>query len=380
MAGNRCCWMRSTTPPTRSSSNWPAILCSVTWTYDPADGRLHTQSSRKDGAVSCREFEYFYDPSATSPASKTTPFSRVYFANQLIDGHRDFAYDSLYRLTSATGHDDAPPSDIPGLPQPGDPNNRLNYTQTYTVRQRRQPDRTVCTCVPETTRTRQMRIDPKSAIVDVRWKPGDPEPDFDKLFDHHGNQQAPYNRDRPLRWNCPGRTGTRDSADSRENGTMMTPNATVTARACACSNATTILRRQHRTFPSGALPAGPGNPHARQWRRTARHHGRQCALPALGKKQARCRIENDQLRYSLEDHLGSCVMELDQQGRLISEEGYYPFGATAWMAAQHGVEVQLQIHPLFRQGDGCQWVVLLRRTLLRAMVTTLVQRRPEWRL
>lgn len=33
-------------------------------------------------------------------------------------------------------------------------------------------------------------------------------------------------------------------------------------------------------------------------------------------------------------------MELDQQGDLISQEGYYPFGATAWMAARHAVEVR----------------------------------------
>jgi insecticidal toxin complex protein TccC len=51
-------------------------------------------------------------------------------------------------------------------------------------------------------------------------------------------------------------------------------------------------------------------------------------------------IANDQVRYNLEDHLGSCVMELDQQGDLISQEGYYPFGATAWMAARHAVEVR----------------------------------------
>jgi len=49
-------------------------------------------------------------------------------------------------------------------------------------------------------------------------------------------------------------------------------------------------------------------------------------------------IDADQLRYTLDDHLGSCLMELDQQARLISHEGYYPFGATAWMTASSAVE------------------------------------------
>ncbi|KAA0951451.1 RHS repeat-associated core domain-containing protein, partial [Pseudomonas sp. ANT_H12B] len=50
-------------------------------------------------------------------------------------------------------------------------------------------------------------------------------------------------------------------------------------------------------------------------------------------------IEADQLRYSLDDHLGSSVMELDQQARLISHEGYYPFGGTAWLTADSALEV-----------------------------------------
>jgi insecticidal toxin complex protein TccC len=50
-------------------------------------------------------------------------------------------------------------------------------------------------------------------------------------------------------------------------------------------------------------------------------------------------VADNQLRYTLNDHLGSCVMELDQQARLISHEGYYPFGATAWMSANSAVEI-----------------------------------------
>ncbi|MCF5397530.1 toxin, partial [Pseudomonas syringae] len=51
-------------------------------------------------------------------------------------------------------------------------------------------------------------------------------------------------------------------------------------------------------------------------------------------------IANDQVRYSLGDHLGSSTLELDQQGRLISQESYYPFGGTAWWAARSAVEAK----------------------------------------
>ncbi|SFW79932.1 RHS repeat-associated core domain-containing protein, partial [Pseudomonas sp. NFACC10-1] len=51
-------------------------------------------------------------------------------------------------------------------------------------------------------------------------------------------------------------------------------------------------------------------------------------------------IANDQMRYSLGDHLGSSTLELDQGGGLISQESYYPFGGTAWWAARSAVEAK----------------------------------------
>ena len=54
-----------------------------------------------------------------------------------------------------------------------------------------------------------------------------------------------------------------------------------------------------------------------------------CLHWSLGTPSA---ITNDALRYSFDDHLGSNTLELDAEGKLISEEGYYPFGGTAWRA------------------------------------------------
>jgi insecticidal toxin complex protein TccC len=49
-------------------------------------------------------------------------------------------------------------------------------------------------------------------------------------------------------------------------------------------------------------------------------------------------MANDQIRYSLSDHLGSSSLELDQQARLISQEGYYPYGGTAWWTGRNATE------------------------------------------
>ncbi|PNY69915.1 RHS repeat-associated core domain-containing protein, partial [Pseudomonas fluorescens] len=41
-------------------------------------------------------------------------------------------------------------------------------------------------------------------------------------------------------------------------------------------------------------------------------------------------LANDQYRYNLNDHLGSCSLELDSEARIISRETYHPFGSTAF--------------------------------------------------
>ncbi|QXI10739.1 RHS repeat domain-containing protein [Pseudomonas zeae] len=297
-----------------------------TWTYDPADSRLHTQSSRKDTGAVLQNLEYFYDPVGNITRIEDHAFQPRYFANQLIDGHRAFTYDSLYRLTSATGYDDAPPPDIPGLPQPGDPNNRLNYTQTY------QYDNggnliELCHVRAGNNSTRQMFIDLKSNRG-VRWKTGDPEPVFGDLFDSHGNQKAMH-PGKPLIWNA------RDEVESvtliqRENNRS-------DAEHYLYSQGIRVFKR-HETFAANAE-------HFHQVRylpgleiRT-RDNGEELHVITLS--NARCLhwaknnpkdIDDDQLRYNLEDHLGSSVMELDQDAVMISQEGYYPFGETAWMA------------------------------------------------
>ncbi len=56
---------------------------------------------------------------------------------------------------------------------------------------------------------------------------------------------------------------------------------------------------------------------------------------ASGKPDA---LENDQTRYTLNDHLGSGTLELDGQAQRISQESYYPFGGTSWWAGRNAIE------------------------------------------
>ncbi|SEE40759.1 insecticidal toxin complex protein TccC [Pseudomonas frederiksbergensis] len=308
-----------------------------TWTYDPADGRLATQQAQKNAEPALQDLEYFYDRVGNITRLEDHTFQPIYFANQLVDGHRDFTYDSLYRLTRASGCDDAPPSDIPGRPLPGDPNNRLNYTQHYEydagnnlieLRHVR----------AGASHTRAMFIDPGSNRG-VRWKEGDPAPVFPALFDVHGNLQALQ----------PGKTLTWNSLDQLEAVTLVNrDNGPNDQEYYRYSQGVRVYKR-HETHTSSLTHFQeviylPG------LEIRTRDNGEELHVIILpgGHGSVRClhwvsgqpaNVANDQVRYSLDDHLGSSTLELDQQAQVISQEGYYPFGATAWYARGSELDV-----------------------------------------
>jgi len=307
------------------------------WHYDPADARLQRQQVL-NGQAPLQDFEYEYDPMGNIVRIVDHVFTPTHFANQRVDGHRDFSYDSLYRLTAASGYDDGPPSDIPGRPQPSDPNDRRNYTQTYDydhggnlIRLRHVRD--------GASHTREMFIDPVSNRG-ARWSENDPVPDFDTLFDAHGNLLA-LQPGQPMQWNARDQLASvtllkRDSGPDDNEHYRYSQGVRVYKRHDTYASTINHFHEvrylpglEVRTRDNGeelhviTLAAGFGSARCLHW--------------VTGKPAD---IDADQLRYTLDDHLGSCLMELDQQARLISHEGYYPFGATAWLMAPSLIEVE----------------------------------------
>jgi insecticidal toxin complex protein TccC len=308
-----------------------------TWRYDEANGQLDSMSAGVPGQALLQHFQYLYDPVGNPLRIDDLTFKPVHFANQLIDGHREFTYDSLYQVTSATGHDAAPSAELPGRPSPSDPNNHLNYKQTYTYDLgghliKLNHDRAVGGY------THHMRID-STSNRGVRWKAGDPEPDFDTLFDRHGNLQQ-LHLGRPLYWNTRDQLASvtlveRDDGRNDEECYRYSQGVRVYKRHETHTATTTHFHQviylrglEIRTRDNGeelhviTVPGGRGNVRCLHW---------------INKKPEG--IDKDQLRYSLDDHLGSSLMELDQHARLISHEGYYPFGGTAWLIAISLLEV-----------------------------------------
>lgn len=76
-----------------------------------------------------------------------------------------------------------------------------------------------------------------------------------------------------------------------------------------------------------------------EWRNVLLAQAGRTAVRGLQWQQGRPEgMVDEQLRFSLCDHLGSSTLELDEKAALLSQESYYPFGATAWWAAKNALE------------------------------------------
>lgn len=309
------------------------------WRYRATDGRLDRHSVQKDSGPVLQDFEYEYDRMGNITRILDHAYRPNYFRNQRVDGHREFRYDTLYRLIHATGYADAPPSDHLGRPQPTDPADRRNYIENYEYDHGDNLVKT--THVREgTSHTAEVFIDPASNRG-VRWKPGDPPPDFTRLFDPAGHLLT-LQPGVPMEWNSRGeldkvilidRNGS--SANDEEyyrysqGERVYKRHDSHTTKVSHFHEVRYLPGLEIRSKDNGeelhliTLPLVSGNAICLHWE--------------AGKPPG---IEADQLRYTSGDHLGSVSLELDQQARMISHEGYLSFGATAWMAAPVVIEVQ----------------------------------------
>jgi insecticidal toxin complex protein TccC len=299
------------------------------WRYDSANDSLLNAQAGVTGQPFVQDFAYAYDAVGNVEHIDDHTFTPVYFANRLIDGQRAFRYDSLYRLTSASGHDAACATDLPGHPSPSDPNDLHNYTQHFEYDRANNLIKFVHGRAINGF-TRQMQIAPSSNRA-LRWQDDDPPPDFAAAFDAHGNQRR-LGHGPQLVWNA---------IDQLQRITLLEhSNGLPDDQEIYLYSQGERVSKRHETH-------SPASAHFQQVRylpgleiRT-RDNGEELHVITLP-DNVRCLhwrsppptdIENNQLRYSLGDHLGSSAVELDQQGQVLSRETYYPFGGTAtWLA------------------------------------------------
>jgi insecticidal toxin complex protein TccC len=310
--------------------------------YDPADGRLRRLTAHRPGRTALQDLAYSYDPVGNVTQVEDGTQSVRYFANQRLDGLSTYAYDALYQLIEATGREAAGAAigpDLPAwMPLPGDGGQMGNYVQTYrydtgsNLVELRHAGRWQ-------SYTRAMAVAPHSN----RALSGDEDdaPAFGAGFDANGNLQA-LQPGQGLRWDARNQLQRtvqvvrQEGADDDE--CYVYDGAGARIRKRRRSQAARVTHEAEvRYLPGLELRTDTATGEVLQVMTVQAGRGRVSCLHWEQHKPAAA--TNDHLRYSLDDHLGSSTLELDQQADLLSHEGYYPYGGSAWWAAVSEIEV-----------------------------------------
>jgi len=312
--------------------------------YDPADGRLRFLKAQRPGESVLLDLEYAYDRVGNVVRVEDLTLVPSHFANQRVDGINLFVYDALSRLVEATGREAAGALIGPGLPDlapsPGDTSRLLNYRQRYAYDA--SGNLLSLEHLGQQAYTRRMAVAADSNHA-LPWQ-DDLEPEDPRGgFDANGNQRELLSG-QPLRWNALNqlhatRQVARESADDDEEHYRYGADGLRLRKVLTRKVAGRMRQAEVRYLPGLELRSRDGEELA-----VITAQAGLCALRCLvwssGQPEE---IQAPQLRYSLADVRDTSALELDGEGRILSHEGYYPFGGTAWWAGRSVVEAGYKV-------------------------------------
>ncbi|MCP1419620.1 insecticidal toxin complex protein TccC [Pseudomonas laurylsulfativorans] len=295
--------------------------------FSPEDLRLQRLSAGRPGQPLRQDLHYAYDPVGNQVQVDDRAKPVTYFKNQRIDPVSTYAYDTRYRLIGATGRE--------VYRAANDPHALVNYREEYAYDA---GDNVVLLRhLGEQPFTRRWAVagDSNRSLI---HDDGDLPPDFANEFDGNGNQ-VHLLRGQRMHWDARNQLSQvapvlrDDGPDDRELYRYGGGGKRLRKVRCALASGRTVLS-EVRYLPGLEI------------HRAANGEERHVLEAEAGRNAVRLLhwvgtppngVDNDHLSYSLTDHLGSSLLELDEQGEVLSEEGYLPFGGRAWWI-EHGAK------------------------------------------
>ncbi|MHC8290728.1 RHS repeat domain-containing protein [Pseudomonas sp. XS1P51] len=311
----------------------------TTLEYAAEDGRLQRLVSRLGQNDPLQDLRYAYDPVGNVLSIEDAALPIRYFANQRIEPVSHYCYDTLYRLIEATGWEAGAVKHGPATAMTADPAMPGNYRQTYHYDDGN--NLLELTHVgPQNHGHRLVAAAHSNRCLPVRdgIEPG--EEDFGNGFDANGNLLK-LQPGQTLSWDvrnqlCEVRPVERDGAENdSERYVYGADGMRVHKVRSSQTNAQTVVI-ETRYLPGLEIRTHSGT--GEVFHVISVQAGRSSVRVLHCESAPPKDSANDQYRFSLNDHLGSCTLELDSDGEVISQERYHPFGTTAWFAGRGEVE------------------------------------------
>jgi insecticidal toxin complex protein TccC len=306
--------------------------------YDPEDGRLTRLQARRGNDV-LQDLRYAYDPVGNVLSVEDAALPIRYFANQRIEPVNRYVYDSLYQLIKATGWEAGGANQGPLFSAFGDPAACANFTQTY--RYDRGGNLLELTHEgPQQHGHRLVAATQSNRCLPVLDGVEPDERDFCNGFDANGNSLI-LQPGQSLHWDLRNqlravRPVERDGAADDDERYIYGANGMRLRKIRQTQTNARALFDEVRYLSSLQIRTHSGTGETLQI--ITVQAGRSSVQVLHWESEPPKGIGNDQHRYSLADHLGSCTLELDSAGQVISHERYHPFGTTAWFAGREEVE------------------------------------------
>jgi RHS repeat-associated protein len=317
------------------------------YSYDTLTYRLTRLETVRDGAPDqpLQDLRYTYDPVGNIVEIHDAAQQSHFYAGQLTRPVARYAYDPLYRLTSATGreHDslgDQPDNGEPAfgapIPHPNDAVKLRPYTQTYEYDSSGNITRMRHIAGPTGSWTRDYTYaDDSNRLASHTWPQPTPA---DFVHDVHGNMTTMPHLG-ALVWDYADRLATVDLLGGG-TGRYGYDGSGRRVRKTLQRNGGLVEER---------IYLGPYEIHRRilngaeVFRRTTVHVLDDAQRIALieHKTADGGPVDEIRVRYQLSNHLGSSLLEVDNSvtAQVISYEEYHPFGTTALWLGDGGIEV-----------------------------------------
>lgn len=327
----------------------------TTYTYEPETLRLtgimtERPAGHPSGAKILQNLHYIYDPVGNVLCVENDAETTQFWKNQQVVPENTYAYDSLYQLVTATGREMASlpqqGSALPAamVPLPTDANAFTTYTRSWkydaagnlTQMRHSSPASGNSYTTAFTVSDRNNRA-VLSTLTDNPTK-------VDALFDATGHQ-IQLQPGQSLSWTLRGelmkvtpvvRNGKPSDVESyrydSNSRRVLKISSQVTGNSTFAQRVVYLPGIELRTADNGG---------------TIKEDLHTIIVGEAGRAQVRAlhwesgqpdSVNNNQLRYSYDNLLGSSSLELNGSGEIISQEEYYPYGGTSIWAARSKLE------------------------------------------